>query len=163
MWSCDDRHDETWVNTGVTDLKIGVTFFGWKRFHLPNSISIATDVVRVRSGRNWRTSKPQVFISDIEQYRHAQNQRANSDGRHAIYRHAISKYMKSGCLTVVESASTSWWRDPQIGAALTKTRAVMMGLRTGLVFLFRPAEGIAVTCIGGLVGYGLSMKQPDEQ
>jgi len=164
-------------NYGLTpaslpDLKIGVTFFGPLEEISPAKLDFDRYGIVVRS-KVWpgklggALPNTQVFISDIEQYRHARktNAQIGDEEPHAIYRHAISKYLEPdeewlpyGC---EESASTSWWRDPQISAALIKRAwAVIDGTQEpGLSDSLIPtmAEGIAVTLYsGGLVGYGLS-------
>jgi orotate phosphoribosyltransferase/AMMECR1 domain-containing protein len=161
----------------LDELKIGVTFFGPLEEIQPRQLDFDRYGIVVRS-KVWpgkiggALPNTQVFISDIEQYRHARRTNARvADGEpHALYRHTLSKFTEPsetwlpyGC---EEHAATSWWRDDQLGTRLTRRArevisAACRGSGAGAplprALVPVPIDGVAVTLYArGLCGYGLS-------
>ena len=171
--------DTLWRNPGAVTLealdalKIGVTFFGPLEQVSPAGLDFDRYGIVARS-ELWPDKlggalpNTQVFISDIEQYRHARATNALIDEGepHALYRHTLSKHTEPGEAWLpygqVEGAATGWWRDPAIGrrlAARARQRladpAAGAPLEPGLIPC--EIEGVAVALYaGGLRGYGLA-------
>lgn len=161
----------------LADLKIGVTFFGPLEEIPPAKLDFDRYGIVVRS-KVWPNKlggalpNTQVFISEIEQYRHARrtNAQVADTEPHTLYRHTITKFVETGETWLpygcVEDAATSWWRDERIGRLLTsRAREVISAsseesvsrssLSSSLIPV--PIEGAAVTLYAnGLAGYGLS-------
>jgi orotate phosphoribosyltransferase/AMMECR1 domain-containing protein len=161
----------------LPNLKTGVTFFGPLEEIPPSKLDFDRYGIVARS-KVWpgklggALPNTQVFISDIEQYRHARKTNAQiaDDEPHTIYRHTITKFVEPGeewlPYGCEETASTSWWRDQRIGGPLTARAwsaidrlAGTSSPETSLNNSLLPAvsEGVAVTLYAdGLCGYGLS-------
>jgi orotate phosphoribosyltransferase/AMMECR1 domain-containing protein len=157
----------------LTDLKIAVTLFGPLEEIPPPKLDFDRYGIVVRS-KVWpgklggALPNTQVFISDIEQYRHARktNAQVADPEPHSLYRHTIAKFVEPGEAWLPygceENSSTSWWRDERIGRAITsRVREVIADseganpLSDGLIPV--AIEGVAVTLYAnGLCGYGLS-------
>jgi orotate phosphoribosyltransferase/AMMECR1 domain-containing protein len=161
----------------LAELKIAVTFFGSLEEVSPAKLDFDRYGIVVRS-KVWPEKlggalpNTQVFISEIEQYRHARktNAKVAEKEPHCLFRHPIRKYLEPdvtwlpyGC---AEDDTSSWWRDERIGSLLTaKARAVIADLcgnaSAGIPLpdsvIPVPIEGVAVTLYAnGLCGYGLS-------
>jgi orotate phosphoribosyltransferase/AMMECR1 domain-containing protein len=171
--------DTLWRNPGAVSLesldalKIAVTFFGPLEHVSPAGLDFDRYGIVARS-ELWPDKiggalpNTQVFISDIEQYRHARvtNARIDEGEPHALYRHTLSKHPEPGETWLpygqVEGAQTGWWRDPAIGRRLAARARQRLAdptcgppLEPGL--LPCPIEGVAVALYaGGLRGYGLA-------
>jgi orotate phosphoribosyltransferase/AMMECR1 domain-containing protein len=161
----------------LADLKIGVTFLGPLEEISPAKLDFDRYGIVVRSNV-WPSKlggalpNTQVFISEIEQYRHARrtNAQVADTEPHTLYRHTITKFVEAGETWLpygcAEDAATSWWRDERIGRLLTSRaregiaatsgNSVRMGsLSNSLIPV--PVEGVAVTVYSnGLSGYGFS-------
>lgn len=161
----------------LADLKIGVTFFGVLEEIPPGKLDFDRYGIVVRSKVwPWKLGgalpNTQVFISDVEQYRHARKRNAQvaETEPHTLYRHTIRKYVEPGETWLPygceEGPSTSWWRDIQIGRLLTSRAreaiSELAGARTtgkplSASLIPVPIEGVAVTLYAnGFCGYGLS-------
>jgi orotate phosphoribosyltransferase/AMMECR1 domain-containing protein len=172
-----ERSGLTITSASLPHLKIGVSFFGPLEEILPPALDFDRYGIVVRS-KVWpgklggALPNTQVFISEIEQYRHARktNARVAESEPHTLYRHTVTKITESssswpsyGC---AEGADTSWWRDAALGCTLTDwARESILALSVGRpASLSRtaqripvPHEGVAVTLYAnGLAGYGLS-------
>jgi len=154
-------------------LKIAVTFFGPLEKVPPSGLDFARYGIVAR-GELWPDKiggalpNTQVFISDIEQYRHARATNAQiADGEaHALYRHTLEKHGEPDEAWPPygreEDAETGWWRDAALGARLAaRVREQLAG---GAGAPLDPAlvpyavEGAAVTLYAdGLRGYGLAL------
>ncbi len=153
-------------------LKIAVTFFGPLEKTPPSGLDFARYGIVARSDL-WPDKlggalpNTQVFISDIEQYRHARSTNAQiAEGEaHSLYRHTLSKHAEPYEVWLPygreEDAETAWWRDAGLGERLAaRARALLAGeaappLEPGLLPC---VEGVAVTLYDeGLRGYGLSL------
>lgn len=161
----------------LADLKIGVTFFGPLEDVPPSKLDFDRYGIVARS-KVWPNKlggalpNTQVFISDIEQYRHARKTNAQiaDTEPHTLYRHTIAKFLEPGETWLPygceEDATTSWWRDERIGKLLTDRARAAMNSRRGepvsnqaldKSLIPTPVEGVAVTLYrNGLCGYGLS-------
>jgi AMMECR1 domain-containing protein len=165
----------------LPDLKIAVTFFGPLEEVPPGKLDFDRYGIVVRS-KVWpgklggALPNTQVFISEIEQYRHARKTNAQVAGTepHALYRHTIEKVIEPGERWLPygceEDASTWWWREERVGRLLTRrARAIIDALhgdsmrgsspRDSLdgALVPVPVEGVAVTLYAnGLTGYGFS-------
>lgn len=159
--------------TALPDLKIGVTFFGPLEEVPPSKLDFDRYGIVARS-RVWpgklggALPNTQVFISDIEQYRHARKTNAQiaDDEPHTLYRHTITKHLEPGETWLPygceETRENSWWRSREIGDKLTKrawnainNTESSADLSNSLLPI--PHEGVAVTLYAnGLRGYGLS-------
>jgi orotate phosphoribosyltransferase/AMMECR1 domain-containing protein len=161
----------------LADLKIGLTFFGPLEEIPPGKLDFDRYGIVVRS-KVWpgklggALPNTQVFISDIEQYRHARKTNAQiaDTEPHALYRHTITKFLEPGETWLPygceEDGATSWWRDERIGKLVTgRARDVIDGLRGATIsgvslsnsLIPTAIEGVAVTLYAnGLTGYGLS-------
>jgi orotate phosphoribosyltransferase/AMMECR1 domain-containing protein len=161
----------------LSDLKIGVTFFGPLEAISPAKLDFDRYGIVVRSNV-WPSKlggalpNTQVFISEIEQYRHARrtNAQVADTEPHTLNRHTITKFLEAGESWLpygcADDAATSWWRDERIGQILTSRArevisvssgdAIKVGsLRNSLIPV--PVEGVAITLYAnGLAGYGLS-------
>jgi orotate phosphoribosyltransferase/AMMECR1 domain-containing protein len=171
--------DTLWRNPGsvgldtISTLKIGVTFLGPLEHVAPAGLDFDRYGIVARS-ELWPDKlggalpNTQVFISDIEQYRHARatNARIDDGEPHALYRHTLSKHTEAGEAWLpygqAEGAATGWWRDRAIGARLAGRARELLGGREGgspLPHDLVPCaiEGVAVAVYaGGLRGYGLA-------
>ena len=171
------RSEETITAASLADLKIGVSFFGALEEVLPPALDFDRYGIVVRSNvwpgkLGGALPNTQVFISEIEQYRHARktNARVADSEPHTLYRHTVTKIAESGCrwptYGCTEDAATSWWRDDALGRALTDlARETIFALSVGrsssiartATCIPVPHEGVAVTIYAnGLVGYGFS-------
>ncbi|MGC2661498.1 MAG: AMMECR1 domain-containing protein [Bryobacteraceae bacterium] len=114
----------------LDELKIAVTFLGPLEPIAPSQLDFDRYGIVVRSRvlpnkRGGALPNTQVFISEIEQYRHARVFNANVDTYepHDLYRHTVMKYVEPGedWLTygIRQGPETHWWRDAQIGERLT--------------------------------------------
>jgi len=171
--------DTLWRNPGAVSLqtldalKIGVTFFGPLEHVSPAGLDFDRYGIVARS-ELWPDKlggalpNTQVFISDIEQYRHARvtNARIDDGEPHALYRHTLSKHTEPGEAWLpygqVEGAATGWWRDRTIGARLAaRGRQRLADPASGAPLprdlIPSAIEGVAVALYaGGLRGYGLA-------
>ena len=161
----------------LSNLKIGVTFFGPLEEISPAKLDFDRYGIVARS-KVWpgklggALPNTQVFISDIEQYRHARktNARIADEESHSLFRHTITKFLEPGenwlPYGCEEDSRTSWWRDRKVGELLT-SRAwnaidALEGKPTTQASLSSSAipttvEAVAVTLYAnGLCGYGLS-------
>jgi len=161
----------------LADLKIAVTFFGPLEEIRPGKLDFDRYGIVVRS-KIWpgklggALPNTQVFISEIEQYRHARKTNAKVADKepHALFRHTIKKYVEPGETWLPygceEDGATSWWRDERIGGLLTGKAREVVGALSGSAgrggplkgsIIPVPVEGVAVTLYAnGLCGYGLS-------
>jgi AMMECR1 domain-containing protein/orotate phosphoribosyltransferase len=161
----------------LPDLKVAVTFFGPLEEIRPAQLDFGRYGIVVRS-KVWPNKlggalpNTQVFISEIEQYRHARktNARVADTEPHELYRHTVAKFAEAGATWPPygseEDAATSWWRDETIGRRLTgrardAIAALGPGRKAGLPLggtpVPVPVEGVAVTLYrNGLAGYGLA-------
>ena len=109
-------------------LKIGVTFLGPMEQIRPAELDFArfaivvTDVPRVRAGGALPNS--QVFTSEVQQYRHAQQRNAGLSPTepHLLYRQTVSKDIEDDqrwpAYGAADPPSLGWATDPAVGAAL---------------------------------------------
>jgi len=160
----------------LADLKIAVTFFGPLEEIPPSELDFNRYGIVVRS-KVWPDKlggalpNTQVFISDIEQYRHARrtNARVADTEPHTLYRHRVAKVVEPGETWLpygCEETSFSWWPDERVGRLLTsRARDAILSLcgrppnSAALTnsLVPTPVEGVAVTLYtDGLCGYGLS-------
>jgi len=165
------------TSASLPHLKIGVSFLGPLEEILPPALDFDRYGIVVRS-KVWpgklggALPNTQVFISEIEQYRHARktNARVADSEPHTLYRHTVIKITEPdsswptyGC---AEDADTSWWRDAALGRMLTdwarESILAPSGDRPASILhsaqrIPVPHEGVAVTLYAnGLAGYGLS-------
>ena len=115
-------------------LKIGVTFLGPMEQIRPAELDFArfaivvTDVPRVRAGGALPNS--QVFTSEVQQYRHAQQRNAGLSPTepHLLYRQTVSKDIEDDqrwpAYGAADPPSLGWATDPAVGAALLSRRAI---------------------------------------
>jgi orotate phosphoribosyltransferase/AMMECR1 domain-containing protein len=158
-------------------LKFGVSFFGPLEEIAPSRLDFDRYGIVARS-TVWPDKlggalpNTQVFISDIEQYRHARETNAGIEAGepHALYRHTIHKVVEAGhtwpSYGCEEGSATSWWRDEGLGRLVTeRARQTIAALCAGATApraplarsLPIPIEGVAITVyVRGVVGYGLS-------
>jgi len=158
-------------------VKIAVTFFGALEEIFPRKLDFDHYGIVVRS-KTWPDKlggalpNTQVFISEIEQYRHARktNAQVHEKEPHALFRHTVEKYLEPGETWLpygcAEDDATSWWRNEKLGRLLVdRAREVMSALvgnsgsRSSLKdsILPVPIEGVVVTLYReGLCGYGSS-------
>ncbi len=161
----------------LVNVKIAVTFFGALEEILPAKLDFDRYGIVVRS-KVWpgklggALPNTQVFISEIEQYRHARKTNAQVDDKepHTLYRHTVRKYLEPGETWLPygceEDEATGWWREERLGRLLAARAREVIGALTANSDLKQsldnsplpcPIEGLAVTLYaGGLCGYGLS-------
>jgi AMMECR1 domain-containing protein/orotate phosphoribosyltransferase len=165
----------------LASMKFGVTFFTALEQVEPADLDFDRYGIVVRS-TVWPDKlggalpNTQVYISDIEQYRHARKNNAGIDATepHALYRHLIAKHTEAGegwlPYGIEEDARTAWWRDERIGQSLAMfARDTIRSMvsnsgeqpeaRAMSSIALPPVatEGIAVTLYDhGLAGYGIS-------
>jgi orotate phosphoribosyltransferase/AMMECR1 domain-containing protein len=157
----------------LRDLKICVTFFGPLEQIPPSKLDFDRYGIVARSNvwpgkLGGALPNTQVFISDIEQYRHARKTNAQiaDDEPHTLYRHTITKVVEKGETWLPygceETAENSWWRSREIGKSLTErawSAIENVDSKRSLQGSVLPIqhEAIAVTLYShGLCGYGMS-------
>jgi orotate phosphoribosyltransferase/AMMECR1 domain-containing protein len=171
-----DRAGHALSPSSLADLKIGVTFFGPLEEIPPAKLDFERYGI-VAQSKVWpgklggALPNTQVFISEIEQYRHARKTNAQiaDEEPHSLFRHTITKFPEAGGWLPYgceEDARTSWWRDNNIGDLLCNRAwaaidALNGGPRTEAKLknslIPVPVEAVAVTLYAdGLRGYGLS-------
>jgi len=169
-----DRGNYAVSLSSLPHLKIGVTFFGPLEEVGPAKLDFDRYGIVARS-KVWpgklggALPNTQVFISDIEQYRHARKTNAQiaDDEPHSLFRHTITKFLEAGETWLPygceEDARTSWWRDDQLGELLTRRAWQAIEAHSSAEgalsnsLIPTPIEGVAVTSYAnGLIGYGLS-------
>ena len=165
------------TEASLDELKIGVSFLGPLEEVPPTALDFDRYGIVVRS-KVWPAKlggalpNTQVFISEIEQYRHARktNARVDDTEPHALYRHAVAKFTEAGVrwpsYGTAEGPETSWWRDVSLGRRLTDRarRSLVAAAADGAAptaceaaGIEVPHEGVAVTLYAnGLAGYGFS-------
>jgi orotate phosphoribosyltransferase len=161
----------------LAELKIGVTFFGPLEEVSPRKLDFERYGIVVRS-KVWpgklggALPNTQVFISEIEQYRHARatNAKVAEGEPHTVYRHTLTKWVEPGEVWLPygcqPGASTDWWRDEKLGQMITERARRVLNCLMGQPTLESPLpanlipvtiEGVAVTVYAdGLRGFGLS-------
>jgi AMMECR1 domain-containing protein/orotate phosphoribosyltransferase len=159
-------------------LKIAVTFFPALELIKPRQLDFDRYGIVVQSRdcelkRGGALPNTQVFISEVEQYRHARerNARVASTEPHNLYRHEVVKCVEPGedwlPYGSADGPDTAWSRDDSIGARLTEralrviTAALQNKRATGEPLpddsIQTPIYGIAVTLYQqGLIGYGIA-------
>jgi orotate phosphoribosyltransferase/AMMECR1 domain-containing protein len=170
----------------LPSVKFGVTFFTELEQVEPVDLDFDRYGIVVRSNvwpdkLGGALPNTQVYISDIEQYRHARKNNARIDASepHSLFRHLLSKHTEAGDswlpYGIEEDARTSWWRDERIGQSLASmaretirsigpndgvqydTRATLSVAQSSLALPPVATEGVAVTLYDhGLAGYGIS-------
>jgi hypothetical protein len=171
-------HDRSGLNlASLAIVKIAVTFFSALEEISPRKLDFDHYGIVGRS-KTWPDKlggalpNTQVFISEIEQYRHARktNAQVHEKEPHALFRHTVEKYLEPGETWLpygcAEDDATSWWRNEKLGRLLVdRAREVMSALvgnrssRSSLKdsILPVPIEGVVVTLYReGLCGYGSS-------
>jgi len=174
------RHPEVRL-ADLDDLKIAVTFFGPLEKVPPSGLDFSRYGIVARSDvwpdkLGGALPNTQVFISDIEQYRHARatNAQIADDEPHSLYRHTISKHAEPGADWLpygrAEDAETGWWRDVELGRRLTARARQWLAEEANGSALLEPeilpcaCEGVAVALYAnGLCGYGLSYEADPER
>ncbi len=163
----------------LDELKIAATFFGQLEPVAPSKLDFDRYGIVVRSRvlpnkRGGALPNTQVFISEIEQYRHARVVNAGIDTYepHDLYRHTLVKCVEPGedwlAFGIAAGPETSWWRDRQIGERLTsrareilRAQAADHADRDALPQCLIPARihGAAVKLYdrGILIGYGVAL------
>ena len=130
------------VSTANLDLlKIGVTFLGPMEQITPSALDFArfaivvTDPPGVRAGGALPNS--QVFTSEVQQYRHAQQRNAGLSPTepHLLYRQMVSKNVEEGqrwpAYGAADPPSLGWATDSAVGAALlSRVRSRLLRLTT---------------------------------
>ncbi|HEX8844556.1 MAG TPA: hypothetical protein VF791_07920, partial [Pyrinomonadaceae bacterium] len=162
----------------LSKLKIAVTFFTPLELIMPRQLDFDRYGIVVRS-RFWETKlggalpNTQVFISEVEQYRHARerNARVSTTEPHDLYRHDIIKCVEPGedwlPYGSADGPDTDWSRSDSVGAKLTeRARRAMRAAAANKRLTGRPLpddliqtpfDAVAVTIYRqGLLGYGIS-------
>ena len=116
------------TQANLEQLKIGVTFLGPMEQIRPAELDFArfaivvTDPPRIRAGGALPNS--QVFTSEVQQYRHAQQRNAGLSPTepHLLYRQVVAKDVEDGqrwpAYGAQDPPSLDWASDPAVGAAL---------------------------------------------
>ena len=171
------RADGAVTAENLDAMKIAVTFFGPLEPVGVADLDFDRYGIVVRSRRfaakmGGALPNTQVFISEIEQFRHASRVNARLDPSEPfdLFRHNIVKCVEPGASWLPygqqEGPATAWWRDTALGTLLTgRARATVAALRrgaqppgSGMAKVPSHIGGIAVRVYrGGLRGYGLSL------
>ncbi|AIY41643.1 Orotate phosphoribosyltransferase [Collimonas arenae] len=161
----------------LAQLKIAVSFFSALESIAPRYLDFDRYGIVAQSRvfpmkRGGALPNTEVFISDVEQYRHARKTNAGivRNEPHDIFRHDVHKYIEPGESWLPygtrENDETSWWRNAALGHRLVAfVRGLLaQALTPGSV---EPADlqdsaipcaiaGVAVRLYhSGLIGYGL--------
>jgi AMMECR1 domain-containing protein len=163
--------------TNLNALKIAVTFLGPLELVGVAGLDFDRYGIVVSSRRfpakmGGALPNTQVFISEIEQLRHASrvNARLDSTEPFDLFRHDIVKCVEPGADWLPygqqDGPATTWWRNAALGAHLAgNARSALAALRRGenpstsdIAGLPCPIGGVAVRIYrNGLRGYGLSL------
>jgi AMMECR1 domain-containing protein len=167
----------TITRENLAALKIAVTFLGPLESVGLADLDFSRYGIVVRSRRfpaktGGALPNTQVFISEIEQFRHASRVNASLQDTEPfeLFRHDIFKRVEPGADWLPygqqDGVATSWWRDRVLGTRLTASvRTAAVALRCGmqpplpdLPDLPCAIGGVAVRIYrDGLRGYGLSL------
>lgn len=173
------RSDCAINTTNLEALKIAVTFLSPLELVDVDGLDFDRYGIVVRSRRfpakmGGALPNTQVFISEIEQLRHATrvNARLSPTEPFDLFRHDVVKCIEPGADWLPygqqDGPATAWWRDTGLGARLTATARSALAvavLRQGeepptphTAELPCPIGGVAVRIYrSGLRGYGLSL------